>query len=431
MVLSELCLLRYGVVSQRLISLLLSALHYDRRNFDAPLVATLDDGEWAEFLDLARHHRVRPALLNALNGPAAGVTVAPDRLAALSAECRQIAARNLLFQAETSKHAFALQQRGVPVLLLKGMHLATDVYSSSGLREMSDIDLLVDHAHLEAAAGVLREAGYEPVVDVPVATGVAAGHHLSRMIKPGVAGFEIHWTIAAPDTGLVIDPQGLWARAKPVKIGPAKVLTLGPDDLLLHLCLHATHQHVMEMGLRPLCDLTVVIERYRDELDWDAIQRRARSWRCARGVYIALELGSRLIGVPAPAGAIHSLRPTAANTDAVLAVSEAHLFARPQGLPPSSPPLSRLIAHQPWRARLRHFISRVVLPPEVLASIYGFDHAAPWHMHSRYQLLRIVHLFQRHSRTALRLLLKSDPETVLRAQRQNALGDWLAARDPE
>ena len=100
---------------------------------------------------LARLHGVAPLLHERLR--------ATGRLPELPAETREIlgAARrltafeNLRHYAELRRIAKALNGRGIPLIALKGLHLAELVYVEPSLRPMSDMDILVPRMAVGAA----------------------------------------------------------------------------------------------------------------------------------------------------------------------------------------------------------------------------------------------------------------------------------------
>lgn len=66
------------------------------------------------------------------------------------------------------------------------------------------------------------------------------------------------WDVLSRPYPFKLDVADLWARARPARIAEAETWTLCPEDLLLHLCLHATfHRKFVQehVGLRPFCDI--------------------------------------------------------------------------------------------------------------------------------------------------------------------------------
>lgn len=410
------------LASQKAVSRLLSELHFSRRGLEQT-PTSLSETEWAELTSLARLQRVRFALLPVVNDEPSG---GGANRAAVIEQCRAIALRNLRFQAETVSLIEVLHRQGIPLLLLKGIALARTIYPAAWMREMVDVDVMVPRQQVEAAANALRSAGFTPATDLPLETSLAGHHHLPPFIRKQVP-FELHWTITGHDSGLRVDTDQLWARAERISFGPVHAWTLCPEDVLLHLCIHAAHQYGFEMGLRPLCDLSALVSA-RPAIDWDAVVDRAHAWGAARGTYLTLALAARLLGVPVPRAALARLRADDAADD-ITALAIEHLFSAADDPVTFPPQLSRLFAAQSMWHRLRYLAGRVVLPWEVMAVNYGLPLDTAWHRRLRYLLLRAGSLARRHAPGVWALWLGSDGRSRVRMTRQNAIGAWLAVRD--
>lgn len=80
---------------------------------------------------------------------------------AVDAAVRDNRARALLAEAWTRKLVGALEAAGITALPLKGYVLGQSLYGDTGLREVSDIDLLVAPSDLDAACDLLASSDYE------------------------------------------------------------------------------------------------------------------------------------------------------------------------------------------------------------------------------------------------------------------------------
>ena len=181
----------------------------------------------------------------------------------------------------------ALRSAGIAVIILKGACLAEDVYGDASLRPMGDVDLLVRPADLERTCTLLRSLGYES----SVATPSPGHHHVPAFVKRGAIPLEVHWTPVR--RGLATDEcDQAWASARPAKIAGVEVLTLVPEALLYHLCLHIAYGHRFRVPLLHLHDLAAVAGRY-PALDWDLVEATAAERGTGRFVYAALTLAAR------------------------------------------------------------------------------------------------------------------------------------------
>ena len=221
-------------------------------------------------------------------------------------------ARNTLLYQELGLVLQAFQQDNIPVIVLKGAHLAALVYRHIALRPMCDIDLLVHRSDLERAAARLRDLGYSgsPAGDVAIHCEVV--QHLPMLYKAPETGIELHWTPLLPTHFPGVADEGWWQRSRPATIAGAVTRVLSPEDLLLHLCLHNACDRPhgpFGLGLRPLCDLAEIIRRYRETHSWPEVQARAVEWHAERSVYLALWLARELLGAAVPPSVMEGLCP--------------------------------------------------------------------------------------------------------------------------
>ena len=221
-------------------------------------------------------------------------------------------ARNALLYQELGLVLQALQQDNIPVIVLKGAHLAALVYRHIALRPMSDLDLLVHRSDLERAVTKLHDLGFTgpPAGEVPMVS--QEGHHLPMMHKAPETGIEVHWAPFWPPRLAGIANDGCWARSCRATIAGAATRVLSPEDLLLHVCLHDACDLAcgpFGLGLRPLCDIAEIIRHYRETLSWPEVQARAVEWRTERCVYLALRLARELLGAEVPESIMGGLCP--------------------------------------------------------------------------------------------------------------------------
>ena len=251
--------------------------------------------DWDRLVQKSANHDVAPLLYRCLKriGPEAG---APEKvLLRLRRIYQANTARNLRTDHELAAVLKRLKTDGVDAVVLKGAHLVRIVYGDIGLRPMYDVDILVRKPDLPKARDTLLGMGYlhpEFTENIP--------KHLHHFSKPGSLPVEVHWTLASETEPLTIDIEGLWKRATLAKIGGAEALLLSPEDLFLHLCLHAAHTHGFVLGLKPFCDITQTIRHYEDRMDWEQALSLARRWGAKKSVFSMLYLARELLGTDVP-----------------------------------------------------------------------------------------------------------------------------------
>ena len=220
----------------------------------------LSDQQWSWLADEATRHHLRGVTYRRVaDSPFAAVVPGAvwERLRSFYLET---AGRNAVLVRQTSGIVRELAAREIPVLLLKGMHLAQFVYADPGLRSMADVDIMVRREHLAEAERVFLERGYGPLPRPAVTEWCGWNHHLAKLSKAGAPEVELHWNIQRPSGPFRIDLEGLWQRSRAATLDGAPVQLLAPEDLLLHLTIHLSQQHHFRRAARKgVVDIATVI----------------------------------------------------------------------------------------------------------------------------------------------------------------------------
>ncbi len=374
------------------------------------LLASLTPEDWTEVFDLAARHGVT----SQLSEPA--IALAPPEAAVPLRKRGLAAARRALHQkAEFLALASALEPLGIPVIALKGIHLALAVYPPSVTREMADIDILVQHDQLDVVVAAARRLGYR---DNPKALARVA-HHVPGMVKPGVM-LEIHWRLAEEGTAPVADAADLWTRAKRLAFG-TNVFALAPEDALLHVCAHAAYSHYYEHGIRPLCDIRALVSS--GAIDWDAVATRADAWRCARGTALALALARDLLAVPVPAVAIQRLGGEPPPD--VVAATTGQIFSDRSAIHGVSARAGQLLALPTLTARAAGVLRALKLPATQVAALYPHRRRGSRVAAGLATVRRMADLIRRYAWTLLQLTLHPRSRERTHVERRNHVLTWL------
>ncbi|HOL17648.1 MAG TPA: nucleotidyltransferase family protein [Bacillota bacterium] len=380
--------------------------------------------EWAAVRGAALRHGVEPLLFYTLK-PLCPVLNIPEPVwSSLQRAYYSTAARNMRLYRELAGVVATFNRQGIAAILLKGAHLAEHVYENIALRGMGDADLLVKKEDLLRADRELLRLGAEPGERVRVYS--RHSHHFGYRLRPSGLMVEIHWALITSLYPCRVDEGGLWRRARPVKLGPEQAWVLSPEDLLLHLCLHAA-KHINEITLRDLFDLGAVLRRYEAALDWRELAARARQWGILRAVYVLLSLTRDLLGSPVAADTLEALRP-AGFDNRYLDLVRRQLMAASldRGGVKTTLPAARLWMYKGPGGKLKHIRDRLLLSREEIALMYTRP-ADRWRVYLFYYPLRLAGLLQRHGAVLWRLL-RGDAQSRAAAARTHeitSLGDWL------
>jgi hypothetical protein len=265
--------------------------------------------DWSRLVALAERHGVLAYVQRALGE----VPIVPDTARhALQEGLTAVVVRQAVLDGELRRVLRDLGAAGVPVIVLKGPALARTLYPSAAFRPYSDLDLVVPEACAERAVAALTAAGWR---EVPFAAEVArrghvcpgldAPYHRVFQTADGRAVVELH--LEPLQLGLRPACEGeRWRRAVPAP-GLPGALMLGPDDQLVHLCVHAQkHGYSRLIWLK---DIDLLFRLWGRRLDWQLVESVAAREGVGASLWYGLRLARRLLGTPVPAGALRRLRP--------------------------------------------------------------------------------------------------------------------------
>jgi hypothetical protein len=121
-------------------------------------LAAVEKMDWKYVLSLCGHHRVTPLVYRALSS--SGAVLPSATIATLKRAATQNALSAFAYLAETRRLCDLLQQAGIEVRVLKGVPLSQRIYRDPAVRDVGDIDLLIEAGKAETADHVLLADGF-------------------------------------------------------------------------------------------------------------------------------------------------------------------------------------------------------------------------------------------------------------------------------
>ena len=247
----------------------------------------------AEIVAKAEHHRVEGLLYEWLRTVP---DASPELVAALKARRDWAAQRHLYGIWQLGRVQSALEEAGLPWVIVKGPVLTEVLYGAAGRRTYHDLDVLVRPADFRAAIARLESIDGRLLDRNWRLLRREQRGQVHIALHPGMS-LDLHWDLVNVHRGrMSIDTEDILARRVRVNVGGAAVPTLDPTDSLIHLAVHAA----VSGG-----DLLVWLKDVERAIAvrppvWDEVIERSRAWHVGGAVGLILERSRTALGAQVP-----------------------------------------------------------------------------------------------------------------------------------
>ncbi len=240
--------------------------------------------------------------------------IADEMRAALAASMRRNISHTLKLTRELLAVAQVFESANLPYAPFKGPLLAEEAYGGLGMRQFSDLDILVRHKDVLHIKRLMQQRGY--IVEDPLPPAIEAAHLQGDIVYEmsrgdGAYNLELQWAVVVRSLPFCFRFESLEARLRRVRLAGAEVPTIAPEELLLILCVHGTKHVWGRLGW--ICDVAEVL-RSNQELDWQHIFDLAKRLRCRKMLALGLFLAREMLGQtlsPAAAAWLETQKGTA------------------------------------------------------------------------------------------------------------------------
>ena len=132
--------------------------------------------------------------------------------------------------------AAVFEEAGIEPIFIKGAAFLGEIYKTLGLRDLSDIDVLVKEKDFVRASRILEERGFH----FQDQTGTREGYRTQRLyekeghipvdLHSGFTGRKVH------DRMMGIDREEVWRTRREIYLKGGRIYTLGTH--VIYACLH-------------------------------------------------------------------------------------------------------------------------------------------------------------------------------------------------
>lgn len=205
----------------------------------------------------------------------------------------------------------------INVITFKGPVLAELIYNDLGLRPMRDWDILIRPQNFREADYLFEKKfsyfkRFRPNQSYAVSINPYRNSILYNNINSYPKHIHLYWHLInlLPYNNAILtkfNMEKIWRDSTIENLGEIKMRTLSPEHHLIYLCLHALNHGYNPLLL--LCDISEMIKKNKDKIDWDILTGEAFDFGLSKPVYYGLYSACKVLGADIPPKAITRLKP--------------------------------------------------------------------------------------------------------------------------
>lgn len=248
--------------------------------------------DWEKIYEDAKAHKVQGLIYTAISEEMLE-TMDKDLLKRWKVDTFNTGISQIIHIKQIERILALINKAQIPVVVLKGL-VVREYYHRPELRTMCDADILVKESDLDKVRELLLNEGYEEGESTEAHL---VFYHSSHM------PVEVHWTLADGRffRGNTSFEKNLWENTQTVKVGEVSVLSLGDEDLSLHLCVHmATHIISSGFGIRQIADLALLVDKIGEQINWNHFINKTKECGVEKFTIVIFMLARELFDIQIP-----------------------------------------------------------------------------------------------------------------------------------
>ena len=264
-----------------------------------------EDIDWLRLKRLSGMHGVRPLLSHGMSLWKDKEYIPREIFDELAGMRKQRSLINMDHAREMVRLIRLLAQRGVELIPYKGVVLGQEAYGDMGLREMSDIDLLMELDKFEEIREILLGRNYVPSKNVPkdfetiffkqnfeYNFDLYEGEHRKYHVEP-------HWKIGFRRWQTDLTYSDIYPFTQKRSFFGTELNMLTPEGLLLTTSLHHGGEDRWNQ-LKYVCDIAAILFTCQKELNWDLLLQESERFKVRNIVLLGVCLAVKIFDAPVP-----------------------------------------------------------------------------------------------------------------------------------
>jgi len=196
--------------------------------------------------------------------------------------------KNTLLISAFKELAEACNEANIRIIPLKGLDLLLNVYENIGLRQLSDLDVLIEKSNLENFRNIMSKLGYTEIPMLPRKAVQLIDHPSPYLYVRNGLHVDLHVKINKKKR-FDVNIEQLWNRAQQTELEGVPIFRMDKLDFLVHLCIHL-HKHFVVFNHKTIHFLDVKLYYLKNDISLEECMERAKSYGCQQEVLEILYL---------------------------------------------------------------------------------------------------------------------------------------------
>jgi len=272
------------------------------------------------------------------------------------------------------KVAIELNMASIPFIAMKGIYLSEWLYKEIGLRQFSDIDLLVKEDDGTKVLEILKQIGYiscSEISTLPVfITEKFEYIHYPPMVQNGVS-IEIHTRLHLNIAPYRVNLEDLWLSTEEKLVHNVPTRVFNAEHLLITLCIHLD-KHFVSKKYQFTCfyDITNLLNEFVTEINWNDFRSVCTKWKVDEQVYPYLFLANKYFGAHLPEQILRDIRINSNEKFEEIFIKS--LAGIEMKVEPSVSYFKTIQFFHGTKAKLKYVFTMIFPPPAYLMQSYKF-----------------------------------------------------------
>lgn len=260
--------------------------------------------DWKYVCNVCVQLRIAPLIYHCIGKHNLSNTIPYTELEYLQKHYNKTIQKNTILYHTWTIISAEFRKKNIDVVPLKGIFLAETVYGDISMRQLSDMDILIQRKHIPDGVQILTNMGFtfdERYKKSDFIQDLRDSKHIPLLAKQGI-GIELHTSLIIEDKGFCIPMQDFWTNTKPAKLSDMDCLQFHPHYLLIHICMHLDEHFVSaKIHFIAYVDILHCITTYTDTIHWDELYELCRNYGCEEQVFSHIYLTSKYLQAHIPA----------------------------------------------------------------------------------------------------------------------------------